>query len=167
MSEMETDAVLNNPLVAIALTSLLTFAGTAYFVRRKTTQKTLDRITELENKLAVLNQSMVPFNSAFQAILIKELTHIHTPEMDALLVKLGPPNILTQAEEIRLANLLIERADADDPTIPEYERDAARILPAVIRRAHHDIVTAEAIDELRSKVDMAAVVIRSTDDPEK
>ena len=43
------------------------------------------RIAELETKLALVNAVVVPISTAFQAILIKELTHFHAPEMDALI----------------------------------------------------------------------------------
>lgn len=98
-------------------------------------QRVLLRINELEGKLALVNQAIVPISTAFQAILIKELTHFHTPEMDALLEKIGPPNTLTSEEQDRLSVLLSERTQDMGPAISESERDAAAILPIVIKRA--------------------------------
>ena len=96
------------------------------------------RLADLEGKLALVNAAVIPISTAFQAILIKELTHFHTPEMDALLVKVGPPNTLTGDEETRLAVLLAERTKDMGPKISDSERDAASILPAVMRRARKE-----------------------------
>lgn len=97
-------------------------------------KKLMDRVTELEAQLRLVSQSMVPISTAFQAILVKELTHFHTPVMDALLVKLGPPFILTSEEEGQLLIKLAERAAEVGSLMTESERDAATILPMVIRR---------------------------------
>ncbi len=96
------------------------------------------RVTELEIKLAGINQVFVPISAAFQAILIKELTHLHTPEMDALLVKLGPPMILTELEMERLGTLLLERERDMHEEIDDLERDAALMLPLVMKRVKAD-----------------------------
>lgn len=121
--------------------------------------KTLARITELETKLALVNQAVIPISTAFQAILIKELTHYHTPEMDALLVKLGPPSVITIAEQQRLEVLLVARTTDMGPEISGSERDAAAILPAVIRRAQAeaDVLISDAFRRIRLAT-VAAVV---------
>lgn len=93
------------------------------------------RVQDLEAQSALLKQAVQPISVAMQALLIKELTHYHTPEMDALLVKVGPPNILTDAEQQRLIVLLTERTKDMDGRISDEERDAADILPAIMRRA--------------------------------
>jgi|SRR5579863_1049082 len=98
--------------------------------------KLLNRVVELEKSLALVNQAVVPISAAFQAMLIKDLTHAHTPEIDALLAKIGPPLVLTLRDVDRLGVLLAE-VTADN-TITERERDAARMLPMVMRRVLAD-----------------------------
>jgi len=119
----------------------------------------LKRISDLEKKQGIVDAQLVPFNGLMQAMLIKELTHAHTPEMDALMVKLGPPNILTPAEERRLTVMLQERYARPDPSVSEQERDAAFILPAVIRRARSEAQVLQDAEDIRVKlVSIAAVV---------
>lgn len=98
-------------------------------------------VNELKNQLGLVSQVVTPINQAMQALLIRELTHARTPEMDALLAKLPPDGELTTEEFARLTILLKERIDALNGSIPESEREAAIILPYVIKR-----VKAEAAD---------------------
>src|SRR5678815_4707353 len=77
----------------------------------------------------------MPISTAFQAILIKELTHFHTPVMDALMSKIGPPFTLTAAEETELIAALEQRTQDMAAEISDSERDAAKILPLVMKRA--------------------------------
>lgn len=93
------------------------------------------RVLELEKQLSAVGQAVLPISTAFQAILIKELTHFHTPEMDSLMTKIGPPSRLTLTEEHNLALLLAQRAEDMAAQIPDSERDAALMLPLVIKRA--------------------------------
>lgn len=135
-----------NSLVSIFLASGLGFLGSRYW-RTKTNldekeksiaqghQNALDRITELEKQAALVSAAVIPISTAFQAILIKELTHFHTPEMDALLVKVGPPNMLTPQDRDRLSVMLVERTKDLGDLISPSERDAAAILPIVMKRA--------------------------------
>jgi hypothetical protein len=97
--------------------------------------KLVQRVYELEREHAVVKSAVVPITTAFQALLIKELTHFHTPVMDALMVKIGPPNTLTSEEETQLAELLEQRAKDMADEIPDSEREAAHILPIIMRRA--------------------------------
>lgn len=99
----------------------------------------LARVQELERNSALLSQQTIPISAAFQAILIQDLTHFHTPEMDELMVKLGPPFILTEKETNRLIELLAERERDLGPEVSQSERDAARMLPLVIRRVAADL----------------------------
>ena len=99
--------------------------------------KLVDRVGALEIKLSGLNQAVVPISAAFQAILIKELTHFHTPEMDGLMTKLTPFT-LTDDESERLAELLVERQRNMNDQISDSERDAAQMLPMVIKRVQAD-----------------------------
>src|ERR1700693_2290950 len=48
------------------------------------------RIVELERQVALLGLTVQPLSAAFQAILIKQLSHFHTPRIDLLLSKIGP-----------------------------------------------------------------------------
>jgi len=102
-------------------------------------KEVMGRIVELEKQLSTLKATVVPISSIYQAILVKELTHFHTPKMDDLLVKLGPPNILTDDEVDELAIALKERAEDMGSKISASERDAAIILPYVVKRANTEI----------------------------
>jgi hypothetical protein len=122
-------------------------------------EKVLVRLNEMEVKFATVNQAIIPISTAFQAILIKELTHYHTPEMDELMRKVGPPNTLTEDEEIRLAELLRERTLDMGPLISDSERDAALILPAVMRRARTEATTLSGAEELKLRLVTVAAVV--------
>lgn len=97
-------------------------------------RKTNDRVAELELQLSAVKQTVLPISAAFQAILIKELTHYHTPRMDELMKRLGPPVTLNEAEQKELAELLQQRTQDMDGRISDSERDAATMLPLVVKR---------------------------------
>jgi hypothetical protein len=107
------------------------------------------RLVELETKLALVDAAVVPISTAFQALLIKELTHFHTQEMDALLVKVGPPNVLTTEEYERLVVMLKERTRDLGAEISESERGAAHILPVVMTRAQVEQETLKRAADLK------------------
>lgn len=94
----------------------------------------LKRVDDLEKQLGLVGQAVVPLSAAFQAILVRELTHLHAPQLDALLARIGPPSALDPEEEAELFRLLKERAEAEDEEVPELERDAAVMLPLVMKR---------------------------------
>lgn len=94
-----------------------------------------ERVRDLELKFTAVNERVTPISAAFQAMLIKELTHFHTPELDELLEKIGPPYRLTETERDRMIVLLRARAEDMNGRISELERDAAVMLPMVIKRA--------------------------------
>ena len=94
----------------------------------------VSKVNELQQQLGLVNQVVTPINQAMQALLIRELTHYHTPELDALMAKLPPEGHLTIKEQERLAVLLAERENELNGSIPESEREAAHILPFVIKR---------------------------------
>jgi len=130
----------------LLLGALLTFLATKYWkhrdaedlaVRQKAAahDAVVNRLVEVERQLALVGQAVLPISTAFQAILIKELTHMHTPRMDELLAKIGPPSTLTEKEETELADGLAQRAMDMGDMISASERDAALILPLVIKRA--------------------------------
>jgi hypothetical protein len=77
----------------------------------------------------------VPLDVAMQTQLIRELTHLHTPELDALMVKLGPPLTLTDAELESLHAALLVRAQDQGSQMTQEEREAAELLPLVLKRA--------------------------------
>ncbi len=108
-------------------------------------QQIFDRLVDLEKQSALLQQLVGPLSTAFQAALVKELTHFHTPEMDALMVKLGPPYVLNDDELGRLTVMLRERANSSDLDIPESEREAALMLPYVLKRAKREAVTLQSL----------------------
>ena len=120
----------------------------------------VSRVARVEAKMASIGDTILPISMAFQAILIKELTHFHTPEMDALLVKIGPPFALTIGEEARLATLLTQRAEDMGDKITQSEREAATILPAIMRRAR---VEAEKLDlprDFKMQIVAAPIIIK-------
>lgn len=164
-----TQTLLNS--VAVAIVSALLGLLSAWVLFRRANQireadriatghiKLLERVADLEGKLALVNQAVIPISTAFQAILIKELTHYHTPEMDGLMTKIGPPNLLTPAEELRLAILLEERTRDMDVQISDSERDAALILPAVMKRARAEAEVLIGAEALKLKLVTVAAVV--------
>jgi uncharacterized protein YdcH (DUF465 family) len=105
--------------------------------------KLLTRVAELEKQLGLVGQAVIPLSAAFQAILVRELTHLHTPKLDELLTRIGPPSELSDAEEAEFFRLLKERAEELDDRIPDLERDAATMLPLVMRRVKAEYVALE------------------------
>jgi hypothetical protein len=170
-----------NSALLIILSSTLTFMSTMFFTIRSRSvaekEKMLaekekiaeghaalqQRVAGLESQLALVNQAVVPISTAFQAILIKELTHYHTKEMDALLVKVGPPNVLTGAEESRLAVMLEARTKDMGPLISASERDAAMMLPAVMTRAKEEQLVLASAEQMKLKLVTVAAVIGITE----
>jgi len=149
------------PLATLVGGALLTFFASWFWWLKKGRQSDaeklgraaevmVERVNDLERQLALVNQTIVPISAAFQAILVKELTHFHTPVMDALMVKLGPPYSLTDEEERELIIALAERSREVSSLITESERDAATMLPMVIKR----VKTESSLDSsaLRLKV---------------
>jgi hypothetical protein len=103
------------------------------------------RLLKLETSLAVIDQKVIPISTALQAILVKELTHYHTPVLDELLTRIGPPSRLTPDEEEELVGRLFARTQDMDGLISDSERDAAFILPAIMRRAKVESVLLESM----------------------
>jgi hypothetical protein len=139
-------------IAGILAAAILTFIGSWFWFARNQKvhsaekdaaiiQKLVDRITELERQQSVLGSTVLPISTAFQAILIKELTHFHTPEMDALMVKMGPPYTLTLDEERRLVRLLNARQEDMHEDISDSERDAALMLPLLMKRVKNETAT--------------------------
>jgi hypothetical protein len=108
------------------------------------TLKLESRVVELEGKLTLLNQTVMPLSTAFQNKLVEMLTHAHTPEIDGWLAKLGPPNTLTEEEAILLTAALKDKITDKTVAIPDSERTAAEILPLVIRLAKEETASLAA-----------------------
>jgi len=131
----------SNFLAALAssvVAAMLAVAGAVYLSRRKQAQDKDERVRTLELQIALLTQQVSPLWTAAQAILIKQMTHYHAPELDALLRKIGPPVTLTAQEEHRLYVLLEERTKDMGALIDSSERDAAAMLPLIIRRVREE-----------------------------
>jgi hypothetical protein len=104
---------------------------------------TVKRLTETETRLAVVTAQMVPLNAAMLQAIVKQMTHIHTPELDALMTRVGPhavPPPLTPDEEVLMYRLVAERRVAVDAEIDEDERDAAAIFPVILKRANAEAI---------------------------
>lgn len=165
------DRVLINSLLILVVGSSVTFLSTVFWFRvnaavkekdrlASENSKLMERVDVLENKISLVNQAVLPISAAFQAILIKELTHFHTPRMDELMRKIGPPSTLTDYEEDELATLLEERTRDMGDQISQSEREAAQMLPLVIKRAKRE-VEGHAHDETRLR--LVSVVIAPTE----
>jgi hypothetical protein len=146
--DLATRSLINSALIT-SFGVVLSFLATWFWFQRNLAFKKADelagaqvkllaRVSELESQSSLLKQQVTPIAAAFQAILVRELTHFHTPVMDALLVKLGPPNTLTDEEEQELADALEQRTKDMGDQITDSERDAAQMLPFLIRRAKRE-----------------------------
>lgn len=93
------------------------------------------RQTALEVRFKALTDRVTPISAAFRSELIRDLTHNHTPELDALIAMLGDDEMMTPEQERRLDELLKERVvEFDDPLITDRERDSASMLLMVNKR---------------------------------
>lgn len=138
------DPTLKQILITVGmmiLAAVVSALGVWFWRQKDARNKLSDRLSELEKQLAIVGTQIAPFNTAYQSMLIKQLTHYHTPVMDALMVKLGgvgvPPTI-TEEEEAELIEALKQRTEDMGPEISEDERDAAEILPIVMRRVKRE-----------------------------
>lgn len=124
--------------------AVVSVASAWYWFNRRTAQDatnkladaasaTNDRILDLERQLAAMQANVMPISAAFQAVLIKQLTHFHTPILDALLER-AADGVLTDEQEQQLADELKLRASEVDATIDNSEREAAVMLPMVMKR---------------------------------
>lgn len=132
-----------NSIILTIVAAALTFLATMFWTRRQhvesiaatlrdaTTERDR-RITDLERQIGVISAAVVPISVAFQAVLVNKLTHMHTPELDALMQKIGPPSTLTADEQKRMSDLLAERSTDMGDLITDAERHAAVMLPLVI-----------------------------------
>lgn len=99
-----------------------------------------ERLRAMELTLA----SVAPLAEVFRASLIKDLTHFHTPVLDDLLRRI---DTLTNPEREDMFRLLKERAVSLNGRIDEFERDAATMLPLVMRREERDRTMAAPVEQ--------------------
>ena len=147
-------------MLGIVLGAILSFTAGLYFFKKKVQiadaeriaaghqqlsdkveaghKELSERMSKIEVTISMIGQSILPMSTAFQAILVKELTHFHTPVVDALLEKLGPPLTITEEEMETLKAELIKRTEELDPLVGEAERESAIILPYVIKRVKRE-----------------------------
>ena len=143
---MEWYTLLVAMLVVIA-TSILTFIAASYWAGKTRNESLQVRIHELEKQMVGVNAAVAPISQVFQQILIKELTHFHTPELDALMARVGPPTTLSVLETKRLEVLLRERSLDMAEEMTAMERDAAVMLPMVMRRVIEAVSTPRVLSE--------------------
>jgi hypothetical protein len=110
----------------IVVTTIIAVALLRFFNNRENAR--------LREKIGILSLPVQQMSAAFQISLVRQLTHFHTPRLDALLAKLGPPFTLTESEQGELIAALKEREADMGALIDDSEREAAKMLPAVMRR---------------------------------
>ena len=141
---MPADAATINTIASfVALLVLGVVAVWVFFHRRRLAD--LAQLRTMQDQISSIALAhAVPINAAYQAMLAAELTHAHTPELDALLARAGPPSDLVPAEWERLRVMLVERYQTfDDDQVSGAERDAAFIFPFVVQRAQREYEAAQ------------------------
>jgi hypothetical protein len=98
-----------------------------------TARSVQDQLGSLKSQMLILGQAVQPLTAAMAAVLVKQLTHFHAPNTDALLAKVGPPSTLTRAEEKQLAEAMDTRMIDGDITL--LERNSAQLLLLFIERS--------------------------------
>jgi hypothetical protein len=121
------------PFVGIVFGGVVSFFVTSYWDRKKNRTAQDAKIAALELQIGVLGSQVLPISEVFRSMLIKQLTHYHTPILDALLKKLEDKTI-TEAEEVEMNAALKQRTLDMDAEISDSERDAAHMLPMLNRR---------------------------------
>lgn len=116
--------------------------GVVMLVISKTSKNKDDQakdIAELKQQVAILSAKAIPLDVAYAQMLLAKMTHLHTPEMDGLLAKMGADlekdigeaSSLTMEDAEALAAGLKEKVN--DPNLEEAERIAADLLQGVVR----------------------------------
>ena len=138
-------------LVAILLIMVVSFALTRYLTGR--------REAKLHAEIAVLYEKFglpIPISTAFQTVLVKQMTHYHTPALDELMAKMLAET-LTDSDRAELILALKERELDMGMLIDDSERGAAKLLPLLMERvALEKIQTAKGFDVVLVKVPKAA-----------
>jgi hypothetical protein len=109
------------------------------------TKSLQEQLSALQNQMQLLGIAVQPLTAAMAAMLVKSLTHFHTPEVDELLAKVGPPNTLSAAEEQQLGAYMRKRMRDMAVEITPLERNAAQMLPLVIERNRLESVGLEEL----------------------
>lgn len=122
--------------IAPFFSALLAFAAALYWSRKKSKidseAQLRKEIADLQEQALLVAQAVRPISEAMQKMLIDKLTHYHTPTLDGLLKKLGPPVTLTPAEERKMLSALKRRTRGLNGRIDAFERAAAQALPHVM-----------------------------------
>jgi len=79
------DLPLVTPSILAVLGAILSWLAARYWYMRAADKELRARVAELERQQGLTNLVAQPMWAAVQERLIKELTHFHTPVMDALL----------------------------------------------------------------------------------
>jgi hypothetical protein len=135
-----------NTIAIVVLSGALTFLTTAYWRLKKlkdtkaaelirTASDVQKQLSDLQSQMMLLGMSVQPLTAAMSAMLVKSLTHFHEPVTDALLAKVGPPNLLTVIEEKELSDAMDVRMKHSNGEITELERNSARLLLLIIARS--------------------------------
>lgn len=148
--------ILNSAGLAL-LGAALTFIAARYWYRKAADKELRARVAELEKQQSLTNLVAQPIWAAIQAKLVAELTHFHEPATDALLEKLGPPCIITDAEMAELEAAMLKRELELNGMIPPDERDAARMLIPVTRRVKAEAEAMAAASQI--ELQMVAVPV--------
>jgi hypothetical protein len=130
------------PIVSVVVATVSSFLVAMYWYGRKVRQSAAeklaanavlmgDRVRDLERELEGIKANVKPFSVALQDVLIRRLTNFHTPVLDALLEKVGIE--MSVDDEERLREALSIRIDELNGHLDELERDAAIMLPMVMR----------------------------------
>ena len=115
-------------LAIIMLIMAASFALTRYFTGRRENVLRA-QIAKLYDKFGV----PVPIDIAYQAMLVRRLTHFHTPVLDDLLARMLAGTLDVQGR-IELFDALRERGRDMGTLIDDSERAAAKLLPLVMER---------------------------------
>ncbi len=118
------------------------------------------RIDKLEKTVIALTSALsgnvTPISTAMQAVLIQTLTKDHTPELDALLVKVLYETIEPE-EQPRLFQLLDATARNVTGDITPREQDAAVMLPYMMRWVKGDrllkVVEVQVVSKVKAGSD--------------
>lgn len=160
-------------IVVVFFAAGLTFLAARYWYTRhvrdakvaeaiRDKEELQDRVTALEKQLLAFSSEVQPISEAFRAILIKQLTHFHTPVLDALMQKIGPPNTLTEPEMKLLCDELQKREKDMGPMIDDSERNAAKLLPLLVER-----MRIETADKPTDALQLVAVPVPPEEVPPK
>ena len=120
-----------------------------------------DRLGAHDTQLSLMGQVVLPISTVFRNVLVKELTHFHTPATDALLAKI---DVLTPDEEAELLRLLAQREQDMGHRISASEREAAHMLPLIMKRAKAEARALVGAEAQFRMVSMVSPVSDTTED---